>query len=282
MRIDAGGGPAIEGLTFATPGANVAFVGAPRALFEATCGLRATTSGVLRVAGLEPREALRQAAIASAPADVPLPPRWTVMDLATESARLAGHARRDRRRLAAAAIHAMQMDERASTRLGAAEPSVKRAALLAAALATDAPVLVVEDFTPGLPDAEARALARVFVTAARGRKWALFAGRLALSSPLGLEAEEAALFSGGRFAYAGVPAEIATRERTFSVRTSGDASAAFADKLRERGAEVDADESGRALTVTMPEGLTTLELVSLARASDVVVVELQPLSGAVG
>ncbi|HEY1959838.1 MAG TPA: hypothetical protein VGH28_29715 [Polyangiaceae bacterium] len=280
VRIDAGGSPAIERLTFASSGSNVAFVGAPRALFEAACGLRAVTSGTLRIGGLEPREALALETIASAPADVPVPPRWTAMDLAIESARLAGHGRRDRRRLAEAAVHAMQLDARA--RLGAAALSVKRAALLAAAIATDAPLLVIEDFTPGLPDAEARALARVFVTAAKGRRWALFAGRLALSSPLGLEAEEAVLFSGGRFAYAGMPAEIATRERTFSVRTSGAAAGVLADKLRERGADVDADESGRALTVTMPEGLTTLDLVTIARAADVVVVELQPLSGAVG
>ncbi len=280
VRVD-DGAPVVEGLTFSSAGQNVAFVGAPRALFEATAGVRAITSGKLLVGDLDPREALRENRLASAPADTPLPPRWTVLDLAVENARLAGHGRRDRARLAAGAVHAMQLDEHARTRLGGADPAVKHAALLAAALATDAPTLVVEDFTPGLPDAAARSLARSFVTASKGRAWVLFAGRLALSSPLGLEAEEAVLFSGGRFACAGLPAEIATRERTYSLRTSGDKALAFADSLRERGAAVEADESGRALTVTIPDGFSTLDLVTLARTSDVVVLELQPLSGAV-
>ena len=283
VRVDGdgrNGGPVVEGLTLATSGTNVAFVGAPCALFEAACGLRDVTAGTLRVCGLEPRAAARAAAIASAPADAAVPPRWTPLELALESARLAGHGRRDGERLARAAVRAMQLEGHARTRLGGADASVKRAALLAAAIATDAPTLVIEDFTPGLPDGAARALAKTFVAATKGRRWVLFAGHLALASPLGLEADEAVLFSGGRFACAGIPAEIATRERTFTVRTSAP-SPAFADGLRERGAEVESDESGRALTVTMPEGSSTLELLTLARAANVVVVELRPLSGAV-
>lgn len=287
LRID-DHGPVLENLTLATTGGNVAFVGAPRALFEAAAGMRDVTAGSLRVGGMDPRRAARQGALASAPADVAVPPRWTVLELALENARLAGHGRRDRQRLAIAAVNAMQLGERASTRLGGLELALRRAAILAAALATDAPELIVEDFTTGLADGAARALARTFVTAAKGRRWALFAGQLALSSPLGLEAEEAVLFAGGRFACAGLPADIATRERTFAVRTASadaagtpDAPLAFADKLRARGAAVDADETGRALTVTIPDGFSTLELVTLARAEGVVVMELQPLSGAV-
>lgn len=280
VRID-DHGPALEQLTMTTTGANVAILGAPRALFEAACGLRDATSGTLRVCGLPPREAARTAAIASAPASAKTPARWTALDLAIENARLAGHGRRESARLAATALEAMKLEPRGKTRLGDASPSVARAAMLAAALATGAPALLVEDFTPGLPDGAARALARSFVQACRGRRWVLFAGRLALSSPLGLEADEAVLFSGGRLAGAGSPAELATRDRTFSVRTAGESPLAFADKLREHGAQVDADETGRALTVTIPEGFSTLELVALARSSDVVVVELLPLSGAV-
>jgi ABC-type multidrug transport system ATPase subunit len=279
VRID-DRGPVLEQLTATTSGANVAVVAAPRALFEAACGLREVTTGTLRVCGLEPREAVRAAAIASAPVDVPVPARWNVLDFATESARLAGNGGRAGARLAAAALRAMQLEGHARTRLGPADPAVKRGAMLCAALATDAPALFVEDFTPGLPDGVARSLARMFVQACRGRRWALFAGRLSLSSPLGLEAEEALLFAGGRLACAGVPAEIATRERTFSVRTAS-AQSAFGDKLRERGAKVEADASGRALTVTMPDDLTTLDLVRIARDADVVVLELLPLSGAV-
>ena len=70
---------------------------------------------------------------------------------------------------------------------------------------------------------------------------------------------------------------IAARDRTYSVRTSGE-SEPFAAKLRERGARVEA--SGPSLTVTMPEDFATHELVALARDSNVIVLELLPLSGA--
>jgi ABC-type multidrug transport system ATPase subunit len=282
VRID-DHGPVLEQLTVATSGTNVAVVGAPRALFEAASGLRDVTAGSLRVAGLDPRDAVRAGALASAPVDAPMPARWKALDFAVENARLAGHGRTESARLAAQALRAMELDPKARTRLADADAAVKRAAMLAGALATQAPVLLVEDFTAGLPDGSARTLARLFVQACAGRRWALFAGRLALSSPLGLEAEEALLFAGGRFVCAGAPAEVAARDRTFSVRTAGaaEAAGAFADKLRERGAHVEADEAGRALTVTMPDDLSTLELVKLARTSDVVVLELLPLSGAV-
>lgn len=272
------GGPAIERLTVETTGSNVAVVGAPRALFEAAAGLRPVTRGALRVAGLDPMDAIRSAAIASAPVDVPVPARWTLLDLVRENARLAGSGKREAERLATSALHALQLDKFAKTKLAVADLAVKRAAVLAAAIATGAPALFVEDFTPGLADGAARSLARLFVTACEGRRWVVFAGRLALSSPLGLHADEALLFAGGRFVCSGLPAEIASRERTYAVRTAGEPEA-FAAKLRERGARVESDAAG-ALTVTIPEDFTTHELVALAKAGGVVVLELLPLSGA--
>lgn len=282
VRID-DGGPVLEELTVTTEGDNVAVVGAPRALYEAACGLRDTTAGALLVCGLAPREAARSGAVASAPVDAKVPARWTVLELARQSALLAGRGRRESERLAADATRAMQLEGHARARLGGADPAVRRAAMLSAAIATGAPVLLLEDFTPGLPDGAARALARLFVQAARGRRWALFAGRLALSSPLGLETDEAVLFVGGRFACASPPAELAARGRTFSVRTSaGEGGATFAGELRQRGATVEsADAAGRAFTVTLAGELTTLDVLATARAAGVVVMELLPLSGAV-
>ena len=278
VRIDGpDGAPAIEGLTIEAAGANVAVVGAARALFEAACGLRSVTRGTLRVCGMEPREALRAAAIASAPVDVAVPARWTLHELARENARLAGHARSLADKLAKDALHAMQLDAHAKKKLAAVDVPVKRAALVAAALATNAGAIFIEDFTAGLPDVAARSLAKLFVGACEGRRWIVFAGRLALSSPIGLNADEALLFSGGRFVCAGLPTEIVGRERTYTVRTAGEAEP-FAAALRERGAHVESDKT--TLTVTMPEDLHTHELVALARASNVVVLELLPLSGA--
>jgi ABC-type multidrug transport system ATPase subunit len=276
VRVD-DGVPVVENLTIETVGTNVAIVGAARALFEAVCGVRPVTRGTLRVCGMSPRDALRAGAMASAPIDVAVPAKWTVHDLARENARLAGQAKGAANKLAKDALHAMQLDAYATKKLSAVDAPVKRAAMIAAALATGAGAIVVEDFTAGLPDAAARSLSKLFVAACEGRRWIVFAGRLALSSPIGLHADEALLFVGGRFVCAGLPAEIASRERTYTVRTSG-AAEPFAAKLRERGAHVEG--AGAVLTVTMPEGLATHELVALARDANVVVLELLPLSGA--
>ena len=276
VRID-DGVPVVENLTIETAGTNVAVVGAARAFFEAACGVRPITRGTLRVCGMNPRDALRAGAIAAAPIDVPVPARWTVHEFARENARLAGQTKSAAEKLAKDAVAAMQLGAHATKKLAAADVSVKRAAMIAAALATGAGAILVEDFTAGLPDVAARSLAKLFVTACEGRRWIVFAGRLALSSPIGLNADEALLFAGGRFVCAGGPAEIAARERTYTVRTSGEAEP-FAAKLRERGARVEG--TGAALTVTMPEDLATHELVALARDSNVVVLELLPLSGA--
>jgi ABC-type Na+ transport system ATPase subunit NatA len=208
-----------------------------------------------------------------------LPPRWTIHALVRESARLAGCPRRDLDAVAVAALRALQLDALARTRLGGCEPAVRRAAVLAAALATGAETLLVCDFTRGLPDAAARSLARLFVAACQAKRWVLFTGQLSLSSPLGLHADEALVFAGGRLVCTGSPAEVATRDRTYSVRTTGEGAPAFATRLRERGAVVDGDAAALSLTVTLPAELSTLDLVTMAQAGQVTVLELLPVSG---
>jgi ABC-type multidrug transport system ATPase subunit len=279
VRIDAGGAPVVEQLTTTTTGSNLVVLGAPRVLYEACAGTLEVTSGTLNVSGAAPREALAAAAIASAPVDVALPPRWTLRDLVHESARLAGHPRREQDTRANAALHALGLDALARNRLAGVDTAVRRGAVIAAALATGAETIIAEDFMPGLPDLAARSLGRMFIAACEGRRWILFAGQLALSSPLGMHADEALLFAGGRFVCAGPPGEIATRERTFSLRTSGDGAKAFATSLRERGAQVEGDAEARALTVTLPDGFVVLDLLRMAAAGNVVVLELLPVSG---
>jgi ABC-type multidrug transport system ATPase subunit len=279
VRIDVGGVPVLEQLTVKTTGSNVVVLGAPHALFEACGGLRPVMSGRLRMCGASPQRAIDEVLLALAPMDVPVPGRWTLDDLARESARLAGHPRRELAARARDALRALGLDAMSRTRLAGADLAVKRAAMIAAALATGAETLLVEDFTAGLADASARSLARLFVTATKGKRWMLLAGQLALSSPLGLHADEALIFASGRLVCSGPPAEMATRDRTFSLRTTGDI-AAFAAHLREQGVSVETGDGSRALTVTLPEALSTLDLVRMAASQSIVVLELLPVAGA--
>src|ERR1700722_1964053 len=93
VRVDVDGVPALDGLSLATTGDKVLVLGAARALFEAAAGLRSVLRGDLGVDGRPPKEAAREAAVACAPLDPPLPGRWTLMQYVHWSARLVGYSR---------------------------------------------------------------------------------------------------------------------------------------------------------------------------------------------
>jgi len=225
LRVDAGGVPAIDGLSLRTTGERVLLLGAARALFEAAAGLRGIARGKLLVEGTAPSVAIRAGAAACAPLDPPLPRLWTVAQYVTWSARLAGHGRSAATSLAGEALERLQLASLARTKLGVAPLSVRRGTGVAAAMATGATTLLVEDPLPGLADEAARPFARVLSRALDGRRSAVFAARISLDSPLALAADEALVVDGSRVVAQGAPAEIAAADRTVVVRLHGNAAA---------------------------------------------------------
>ncbi len=279
LRVDTWGVPAVDGLSFATTGERLLVLGAARALFEAAAGLRGIAHGELRVEGSGPAAAAREGKAACAPLDPPLPPKWTVAQYATWSARLAGHARSAAASLANDALERMQLAPMARTKLAAAAPAVRRGAVLAAALATGASTILIDDPTPGLADEAVRPLARVLARALADRRSAIFAARIALDSPLALAADEALVIEGSRVVAQGAPAEIAAAEKTLVVRVYGDA-VAFARAVEEAGgrADVTAGAPSPAHVQVHLGSLDARDLLRIATDSSAVVVELRPLS----
>lgn len=281
LRVDVAGSPLLDGVTFVTTGRSAAILGAPRALFEACTAERTPTSGSLRLVGLSPEQASRQARVAFAPLDPPLPPRWTARSYASWSARLVGHDAASAERNAREAVAMLRMGSVADTKLADAPLHVRRGAVLAGALATGAELLLFEDPTPGLADDAARTLARVLAQAldetasSPGRAWVLFAARLPLTSPFAHRAEEAFLFSRGRLAQSGAPGELAAAESAFHLRVSGP-QAEFVDRLRKRGAEVVSDDTH--LSVRLDDTLAPRELFQLAEDAKVILLELVPIA----
>jgi len=281
LRVDVGGTPAIEGLSLATTGERVLVLGAARALFEAAAGLRAITRGELRVAGQDPLAAVSAAAVAGAPLDPPLPPSWTVRQYVTWSARLAGHPHGTARALAHEAIDRMKLGEFATHKLAAVTAPARRGAVVAAALATGAPVVLVEDPVGGLPDDAARSLARVVVRALADRRIVVFAPRVPLDSPIALAADEAIVVDGSHVSGQGDPAEIASRDSAFVLRVAGDARA-FVDAVEAQGGRLLGSPGGPAearLTIDLGT-LRTRDLLRIAADSNAVVLELRPLGRA--
>jgi ABC-type Na+ transport system ATPase subunit NatA len=210
-----------------------------------------------------------------------MPATWTPREYVTWSARLAGHGRRAAAEHCTEALARLKLDGVERGRLGRATLAVRRATVLAAALATGAATLLVEDPVPGLPPETERSFARVVVRALAGRRTALFAGRVALESPVALAADEALVVDGSLVAAQGAPGELAARERAFALRVVGDVQG-FVQLLAARGGRLlsplDASNPGR-LSVELGE-FGTRELLGIAASCDAVVLELRPLARA--
>jgi ABC-2 type transport system ATP-binding protein len=275
VRIDEAGVPAVDGLTLASTGDRVLVLGAPSALFAAAAGQRPASRGDVRVEGALPLDAARRRIVASAPLDPPLPPRWTARQYVTWSARIAGHGRSQAGELAAEALARTRVEAVADARLGQAALAARRATVIAAALATGATTLLLEDPLSGLPPESATAFARVVVRACADRRTATFAGRVPLESPLALEADEAIVVAWSRVAAQGAPGEIAAAERSFAVRVIGDVEA-FARAVEQRGGRILSDRVGQMSVALGPLG--TRDLVRIAGDTNATVLELRPIS----
>ena len=277
LRVDVDGVPACDGLTARTGGARVLMLGAPRALFEATVGLRPVLRGALRIRGVAAGDAARQGIVAGAALDPPLPPKWTVLDYVTWSARLAGHSARDGRTLAKEAIDLTQLGSMAATPIERLVGHAKRGVVLAAAIATDAAVIVLDDPLAGLAEEHARSWARVVVQALASRSWLVLAGRISLTSPLAMNADEALVVSSSRLDAQGPPAEIASAQRRFVARIHGPLEELGA-RLAEQGARMDVQ--GAQVVLDLGESVTTADLLRMAAEVQATVVEMVPVARA--
>jgi ABC-type cobalamin/Fe3+-siderophores transport system ATPase subunit len=281
LRIDVGGAPAIDGLTMQSTGDHVLVIGAARALFEGAAGLRPVARGELLVGGRAARDAIGAGTVACAPLDPPLPGAWRVAQYIAWSARLMGHGRATATALSDEALARMQLAGVAGGKLASASLSVRRATVIAAALATGATTLLLDDPVAGLPDDVAHALARATIQAHKDRSTVTFVGHVRLESPLALAADEAIVVEGSSVAAQGAPAEIAVAEGTLSLRVGGDVTA-FQRAIEERGGHVVVTDHGPPpMHMRVDLGpLAARDLFCLAARSDAVVVELRPLARA--
>ncbi len=281
LRVDVAGAPALDGLTMSTTGEHVLVMSAPRALFEAAAALRWVARGQLQVEGVAPREAVRQGLVACAPRDPPMPPGWTVHQYVSWSARLVGHARATARQLADDALARLALGPVAGAKLGGATAGTRRGTVIAAAVATGAPGLLLEDPLLGLPDEVARPFARVVARLLADRRAAVFGGRMPLESPLALWADEAVVVDGSEVVAQGLPAEIAAAERTLSLRVHGDVEA-FARGVGAAGGVAVVHPGALASARVRVElgPLAARDLLRIAGETQAVVLELRPLAGA--
>jgi len=210
-----------------------------------------------------------------------MPARWTVRQYVAWSARLAGQPRTLAESNASGSIERLELAAFEPTPLGVAPTAVRRAAVLAAAIATGAGVLLVEDPMAGLLPDGARALAPAIARSLGDRKVVIFGARIPLESPLALAADEAVVVHGSHVVAQGAPAELAADERTVALRLAGDIGA-FVEALQGQGGKLHAS-SGPSSPAHLSVQLGTLRTRDLFRIADsckAVVLELRPLGHA--
>ena len=277
VRIDVDGVPTCDGLTFRTTGTHVLVLGAPRALFDATCGLAKVVRGTLAVRGTAAAAAAAQSVVAGAAQEMPLPPRWTVAEYIQWSARLAGVPAPEAKRSTDVAIEKLRLGPLAKTETSRLVLHGRRATIVASALATCAEVIALDDPLGGLADDVSIAYAGVLAEALADRAWVVFAPRMPLVSVLAERADEAIVATALRVEAQGAPAALAASTHRFVARLDGPAQPVLAE-IEARGVAVELH--GAHLVLDLGSAMTTCELVAMCAAADVSVVELMPVARA--
>jgi ABC-type branched-subunit amino acid transport system ATPase component len=279
LRVDVGGVPQIDGLTLKTAGERVLVLAAPSALFAVVAGLVRPRHGEILINGLTPADAVRDGVAAGVPLDPPLPPTWTASEYVRWNARAAGQSKDAADEQTREALAKLKLDAVATARLRSLPLTARRALGVAAALATGASTLLLEAPLAGLLEEPARSLARLVVRATESRNLVTFAPRTSLASPLATDADESIVLDGDRVIAQGAPAEVATRDRVYSLRLRG-SGAAFAAAAERKGARVSGE--GSSWVVDLGASLRVSDLLDVAAASESVVLELRPLAFAFG
>ncbi|MFO0675030.1 MAG: hypothetical protein U0169_00710 [Polyangiaceae bacterium] len=237
VRIDRAGDVAIEGLSFEVPVGRVLVACASPLVFEAVAGVRVTRSGTVRFGDRDVRACVDGGTWTSAPFDPPMPGTWSVRDYVESGASLAGVPRSRVRASADGAMSRLGIASAAKTKLAKAPKGLRRGTVLAAALATDADVLVVDDPTSDLADDERAIMVDIFVRAAGDRSFVVFTPRLAATSPWASHVDSVVVFRGSEARVLGSVAEVASVGSSYTIRFDGPRDA-FERELRAGGAEV--------------------------------------------
>jgi ABC-2 type transport system ATP-binding protein len=274
LRVDVEGVPGCEGLSFRTKGEKVLVLGAPRALFLAATGLLPAVAGAITVRGLAPNLAVGQGVIAGAALDPPLPPRWTVKEYVTWSARLSGAPGSEAGTVAEGAIDRLKLTAMAKTTTDKLVPHARRATVVAAALATGAEVIALEDPLAGLPEEIQTSYGAMLLEALADRAWLVFAARMPITSPIARAAEDALVLTASRVEGQGAPSALAAAEGVRFVARLDGVIGPVRDALAARGASL--EEQGAHVLLDL-HSVTTSELAQICATANVAILELAPV-----
>lgn len=258
---------------------HVALIGDWEPLFQALTGRAQLTAGSAQIMGCELSHALARGVVGFAPCDPPLPGSFTVIEYLRHAARLShgspARALADSKR----ALDEYRLSELATRQLSQLATFERRALGIACASLGAPPVLCLETPLCGLDSEPADYIARLCGEAAKRSR--VIVSALFPSSPSPEHAlldacQELCVLSRGALVAQGAPSQILAPSRRYLLSVSGAKAAAFSGVLQAAGCQPSERGLGRYL-VKLPEGGTSDLLLDAALASELVVLELQPV-----
>lgn len=295
-QIAVDGVVAMEKLRVQTRGDRVLCAGDTEVLFAALTGVplrsrsRAVTeddmpgeasvvAGLLCIAGHDVGKREHFDIVGAAPAEVPLPPKMTVLEYVSWSARLAGETAGHARELAMAALERVGLAGAIKRQVSTLDAPGRRVLALAHATCTQPQVVIVESPLGGLEPAPAAFVMNAIARVTEGRKAIFSVRKMEPGTPegnLALGATDVLVFASGALVLEATPEEVFSSVRVYGVtiRKNG---AAFRDELEARGLSVKGGPLR--LSVTLPMEATTSAIMVASSKARAPIVELFPIVG---
>jgi ABC-2 type transport system ATP-binding protein len=278
LRVDVGGAVVLDRVSFQSRGRSLAIVGDGRGLLAALSGEATVRSGQLMLRGhdVARREHIRAGVVGIAPLDPPLPDRLSARDYLAWSARLAGVAPAEARKLAAAALATLDLESLSRARLDELPLPERRALAIAQAVVANPAVLVAAAPLSGLSGQQATYVERVLTAATRDRSWIVSLSSVHAGSPehaFAASADDLLVFASGALVRAGKLRRMEEESSAFSLMIRGKTSG-FRAALEARGVALSGGP--RRFFVDLPPGMTPHDLLSLSVEVGAPIVELLP------
>jgi sodium transport system ATP-binding protein len=281
VTIRRAGSALLTSLSVRSDAHRLGLIGDWEPLFQALTGRAQLSSGSAQLMGCPLERALSRNVVGFAPCDAPLPGSFSVLEYLRHAARLShgspARALSDSKR----ALEQYRLEELATRKLGQLALFERRAlAIVCAALSTP-PVLCLETPLRGLDAEPADYIARLCNEAAKRSRVIASASFPSAPSPehaLLDACQELCVLSRGALVGQGTPTQILAPSTRYWLSVSGAKAGTFSALLEAAGCRLrERDGLGRYL-VDLPESGTSDLLLDAARASELVVLELRPLS----
>jgi ABC-type multidrug transport system ATPase subunit len=280
VAIRRAGSALLSALSLRTEAHCVGLVGDWEPLFQALTGRAQLASGSAQLMGCELSQALARGVIGFAPCDPPLPGSFSVLEYLRHAARLShgspARAVTDSQRV----LSEYRLSELATRKLSRLAAFERRALAIACASLSAPPVLCLETPLCGLDAEPADYIARLCSEAAKRSRIIVSATFPSSPSPeraLLDACQELCVLSRGAVVAQGTPHQIFAPSTRYLLSVSGAKAATFSEVLRAAGCRLSEPGGLGRYLVELPESGTSDLLLDAALASELVVLELQPL-----